>query len=862
MNLPGKASSLDQDVTLQKYHSKRHFKETSEPRGKKAKRSGTLRFVVQKHDASRLHYDFRLELDGVMKSWAVPKGPSLNPADKRLAIMVEDHPLDYRKFEGTIPAGNYGAGTVIVWDEGTYELAETSTGEDQERLLRDGLENGHLGIVLHGSKLNGVFSLVKLTRAKKNEWLLIKKNDEFATADDVTEQDRSVTTGRDLDEVAHNNKPRAKRPVKKSGSSSNGRQVSSSAHVKPMLATLVDEPFDRADWLFEVKWDGYRAIAEVRKNGVELYSRNDKSFAARFAPIVESLEKLKHEVILDGEIVAIDEEGISRFQLLQNYQRTGKGNLCYFVFDLLSLDGRDLRAKPLEERKRLLEKTVKGLPRVSYSEHVLESGIAFFEAAEAKGLEGIIAKNAASPYREGVRGPNWLKIKTHARQEAVIGGFTQPRGSRKDIGALVLGVYEGKELVYIGHAGGGLGAQGLADLRAKLEPLVQKECPFQTKPKTNMPVQWVEPRLVCEVSFQEWTSDGVLRQPVILGLREDKSARSVHREIETPVDEEINVKANSRKPAAKHRSKEPTAARSKSSGTEPALTNLDKVFWPDEGYTKGDVIAYYREIASVILPYLHDRPESLNRHPNGIRGKSFFQKDVSKQPPPPWIETVSIKTYGGAASGKYVMCQDEASLLYLANLGCIELNPWNSRVGHLDNPDYAILDLDPEDIGFAKVVEAALAIRKVLDRAGAASFCKTSGKRGLHIFIPLGAKYSYDAARQFAQVVATIVHTQLPDSTSIARSPAQRQQRVYLDYLQNSRGQTLAAPYSLRPSPGATVSTPLAWSEVKKTLDPTKFTIKTMTRRLNKVGDLWTDVLHDGIDLEETLTKLGHERDR
>jgi bifunctional non-homologous end joining protein LigD len=847
-------------VSLQKYHAKRHFNQTPEPRGTKARRSGALRFVVQKHDASRLHYDFRLELGGVMKSWAVPKGPSLNPADKRLAIMVEDHPLDYRKFEGTIPAGNYGAGTVIVWDEGTYEPAEQSASSSPDQLLRDGLESGHLGIMLHGSKLNGSFSLVKLQRAKKNEWLLIKKNDAFATEADVTEHDRSVTTGRDLDEVAHHRNPRAKRPRKGPPVSANGRHAAHSAHVKPMLATLVDAPFDRRGWLFEVKWDGYRAIAEVGTNGVELYSRNDKSFAERFAPIVESLKKLKHEAILDGEIVAVDEEGISSFQLLQNYQKTGKGNLHYFVFDLLSLDSRDLRALPLEDRKRLLAKTVKGLARVSYSEHILESGIAFFEAAEAKGLEGIIAKNASSTYREGMRGHDWLKIKTHARQEAVIAGFTQPRGSRKDIGALVLGVYEGSDLRYIGHAGGGLGAQALAELRARLDPLVQKECPFVRKPKTNMPVQWVAPRLVCEVSFQEWTSDGLLRQPVVLGLREDKPARSVRREIEAPVENEIDEKAR-HMASSKRKSEESTSARSQSSAAEPALTNLDKIYWPDEGYTKGDVIAYYRELAPVILPYLRDRPESLNRHPNGIAGKSFFQKNVGKQPPPQWVETVAIEAYGGATITKYLLCQDAASLLYLANLGCIELNPWNSRVGHLDHPDYAILDLDPVDIPFARVVEAALAARKVLDRVGAVSCCKTSGKRGLHIFVPLGARYAYEAARQFAQVVATIVHHQLPETTSIVRSPAQRQRRVYLDYLQNSRGQTLAAPYSLRPSPGATVSTPLEWREVKKTLDPTKFNINSIHRRLEKLGDLWEPVVQEGIDLEEVLTKLGANYD-
>lgn len=844
------------DVSLEKYHNKRRFKKTPEPRGKQTRASGALRFVVQKHDASRLHYDFRLELDGVMKSWAVPKGPSLNPAEKRLAVMVEDHPLDYRKFEGTIPAGNYGAGTVIVWDEGTYGPAEMSGSDDPQQVLRDGLESGHLSIVLHGSKLKGGFSLVKMQRAKKNEWLLIKKQDEFATTDDVLDQDRSVTSGRDLDEVAHNGKQHKKSTPSKSQTKTlavptKERRSAQSAHVKPMLATLVDEPFDRKGWIFEIKWDGYRAIAEVGPGGAELYSRNDKSFAQRFAPIVEALKGLKHEAILDGEIVAVDQLGISRFQLLQNYQRTGKGDLRYFVFDLLSLDGRDLRGLPLKERKKLLKRTISRLPRVALSEDVPEHGVAFFQAAQAKGLEGIIAKNADSPYREGQRGRDWLKIKTHSRQEAVIGGFTEPRGSRKDLGALVLGVYQGQDLVYIGHAGGGLDAKGLADLRATLAPLIQKECPFQEKPKTNMPVQWVEPRLVCEVSFQEWTSDGIMRQPIVLGLREDKPARSVHREIEAQVKEEIDSKAAATGSAR--------PAKAEGSAAEPVLTNLTKVFWPDEGYTKGDVIDYYREVAPVILPYLRDRPESLNRHPNGIAGKNFFQKNVSKQPPPPWVKTARIKSGSGSETIEYVLCQDEASLLYLANLGCIELNPWNSRLDHLDNPDYAILDLDPEDIAFVHVVEAAQAVRKVLDRAGVECCCKTSGKRGLHIFVPLGAKYSYETARQFAQVVATFVHNQLPETTSIVRSPAQRQHRVYLDYLQNARGQTLAAPYSIRPAPGATVSTPLAWREVKKGLDPAKFTIKTLSRRLDKVGDLWKPVLNKGVDLQEALANLGRE---
>lgn len=830
-------------MSLQTYHKKRHFERTPEPRGKPAHGRGALRFVVQKHDASRLHYDFRLELDGALKSWAVPKGPSQNPADKRLAIMVEDHPLDYRTFEGTIPAGNYGAGTVMVWDEGTYHAAESSTGGSEQRALRDGLEQGHVSIVLDGHKLKGGFSLIKTKRGKDNEWLLIKKHDAWASTADVTENDRSVNSGRSLDEIAR--KLKKARPGKKSQPARKAVRLPPNApkaemprRVKPMLATSVDEPFDRKGWLFEVKWDGYRAIAEVSKHGIALYSRNHISFEHRFQPIVDALRQLGHEAVLDGEVVVIDREGKPHFQLLQNYQKTGKGLLRYFVFDLLYLDGRDLRELPLKKRKELLAKLLDGVPGVQVSEHVEERGKAFFDAVAAEGLEGIIAKNGDSRYREGRRGRNWLKIKIHSRQEAVIGGFTEPRGSRKDLGALVLGVYEGDELVSIGRTGGGFDTQGLSDLRSRLNPLVQKQCPFRKKPKTNAPAHWVEPRLVCEVSFQEWSEDGRMRHPIFVGLREDKPPRSVHREQARPVGEE--------------RPREETV-----SSPEPALTNLTKVFWPDEGYTKGDLISYYREVAPVILPYLRDRPESLNRHPNGISAKSFFQKNVSHQPPPPWVETVSIKSTSGSESIEYVLCQDRSSLLYLANLGCIELNPWSSRVGSLDKPDYLVIDLDPENIPFLKVVEAALAVRNLLEGAGADGFCKTSGKRGLHVFVPLGAQYDYDQARQFAQLVATLVHQQLPGSTSIVRSPAKRQKRVYLDCLQNACGQTLAAPYSVRPYPGATVSTPLAWREVNKGLDPTKFTMKTLPKRLDKVGDLWEPVLEGANNLEEFLAKLG-----
>lgn len=527
-------------MTLAKYREKRSFDRTPEPPGAKGSAEGALRFVVQKHQASHLHYDFRLELDGVLKSWAVPKGPSLDPRDKRLAMMVEDHPLDYRTFEGTIPPGNYGAGTVMVWDQGTYCSRETADRAEGQRRLRQGLRKGRLGIVLNGEKLRGEFSLVKLPRGKRNEWLLVKKEDPWASAEDVTRRDRSVATGRSLDEIAAGVKTR-RRAAKRAGASAGPAETARAApratmprHVKPMLATLVEKPFDRAGWLFELKWDGYRAVAEVSRRGESFYSRNQKSFEHRFAPVVEALRGLRHEAVLDGEVVVVDEEGRSDFQLLQNYQRTGEGRLRYYVFDLLYLDGRDLRGLPLRRRKELLAGILRGLPGVHLSEHIEKDGTALFKAAAVRGLEGIIGKDGASPYRDGRRSPEWVKVKTQRRQEAVIGGFTEPRGGRKGLGALVLGVYAGKDLVYIGHTGGGLDARGLGELRSKLQPLVQRRCPFRQTPATNAPAHWVRPELVCEVKFQEWTQDGVMRQPIFLGLREDKPARSVRREGRAP----------------------------------------------------------------------------------------------------------------------------------------------------------------------------------------------------------------------------------------------------------------------------------------------------------------------------------------
>ncbi|MFL5328477.1 MAG: DNA ligase D [Gemmataceae bacterium] len=597
-----------------------------------------------------------------------------------------------------------------------------------------------------------------------------------------------------------------------------------------MLATLVRAPFDRAGWIFEPKWDGYRAIAEIQNGKIEVYSRKGNSFNEQFAPIVHNLRHLKHDTVLDGEVVVLDEAGRSRFQLLQQHQKTGQGRLVYYVFDILHLDGRDLQMLPLIERKTILSRLLRRIPEVIVSEHIEGRGEAFFRAAAAQGLEGIIAKNGQSPYRQGIRSADWLKIKTQRRQEAVIGGFTEPRGSRKNLGALLLGVYQGNDLKYIGHTGGGLNTKSLAHLRQRLDPLEQSTSPFAKRPKANAPVHWVKPQLVCEVTFQEWTDDGHMRHPIFIALREDKPSREVRHEVEHPVAELAN--------------------------NDPPLTNLGKIYWPRDGYTKGDLINYYREIAPFILPYLNDRPQSQHRHPEGIDGDSFFQKDVSKRPPPAWVKTTVVPHKERAGSSHFIVCDDQRTLLYLANLGCIEINPWNSRVGLLDRPDYLVIDLDPEQIAFAKVVEAALAVRKVLDAARAECYCKTSGKTGLHVYVPLGAKYPEDLATRFAEVVANIVNRKLPATTSVVRMPARRQGRVYLDFLQNRHGQTLAAPYSVRPVDGAPVSAPLKWSEVRTGLDPAKFTIKNTPKRLEKIGDLWQPVLGPGIDLAHCIERL------
>jgi bifunctional non-homologous end joining protein LigD len=846
-------------MSLEEYQRKRDLTKSLEPAPRAKKPDKVLRFVVQKHAASHLHYDLRLELDEVLKSWAVPKGPSLDPSIKRLAMMVEDHPYEYRNFEGIIPKGNYGAGEVIIWDEGTYHASAVHDIQGSEELLREGLRKGDLKFVLNGHKLKGEFALVKIKSDKGNSWLLLKKQDVFATRDDITLKDRSVVSNATIEDFKERNPartPKSDKPAPADKPEKKAPAAPMPHEVPPMLATSVQEPFDDPDWIFEIKLDGYRSIAEIEMGKVQLYSRNNISFNQRFAAIVRALESIDRDAVFDGEIVALDDKGRSYFQLLQNNQRTGKENISYFVFDLLYLDGKDLRALPLLTRKETLRNLLPDLAGIRYSDHIVEYGKDFFELARKNNLEGIVAKRGSSRYQTGKRSKDWLKIKIRLQQEAIICGFTEPRGSRNNFGSLVLGVYVDNELVHIGLAGGGFDETSLKEIHAMLQPLVQSKSPFKERAKTDMPVQWVRPLLVCEVGFSEWTDERLMRHPVFLGLREDKDPKMVVREEYSSEAQPVTeMESKNKEPSFQ---KEDEALKEKVvviDGNRLELTNLNKVFWPEEKYTKGDVIDYYRKVARCILPHLQDRPESLYRTPHGITKDGFFQKEAGELPPP-WVTTKEIFSKHNGKNIKYFVCQDEATLVYMANLGCIEINPWLSRIPRLNFPDYFVIDLDPEDISFEKVIEAALAVRDVLDRAGATSFPKTSGASGMHIYVPLGAKYDYDTAQKFARLVATMVNHEVPDFTSLIRSPHQRQKKVYLDFLQNKAGQTIAAPYSIRPRPGATVSAPLKWKEVRPGLDPRRFTIVSMPSRIEHLGDLFSGVLGPGIDIETCIENL------
>jgi len=769
---------------LAEYKKKRDPKKTPEPFGGR-KRGQEPIFVVQRHDARRLHYDFRLERNGALASWAVPKGPPLEPGQQHLAVHVEDHPLEYASFEGEIPKGQYGAGTVEIWDSGTYELLEEKP-------------DGGLTIRLQGKRLNGMYALVPahLSGDEKN-WLIIRKKDDTAAA--------------------------ARKPRK----------------YQPMLATLAAE-VPKGDWLYEIKWDGYRIIATVSGGEPELRTRRDQDYTQRFENVAKELVKaLKTpDCVVDGEVCALDEEGRPSFSAMQQ-GRPGTP-IVYYVFDLLEVEGEPIIDLPLEERRDRLERLLdKRNKTVRFSEG-FDDGEALLAAAEKQKLEGIMAKRLGSRYLPGKRSREWLKIKGHGRQEFVIAGYTRGQGRRAGtLGSLVLGMYEGGELVYVGNVGTGFNDKEIERLLRTLKPLERETPPFKAVPKMprvrKSDVAWVEPKLVAEVEFVEWTHDGRLRAPSYKGLREDKDATEVIRE-------------------------EPMATEIRKGKRVLKFSNLDKLFWPEEGITKGDLLSYYRRVAPVLVPHLKDRPFTMKRYPDGWQGKFFFQKDAPKGMPD-WIPTASIvvSTRDKPRQKRRIeapLLNDELALLWMVNMGCIDMNTWYSRIDKPDRPDWVLFDLDPSpDVGFPETVQVALLVKQALDALELESFPKTSGSEGIHILVPIARRYTYADTREFSAIIAGALARTHRGLVTTEWSKAKRR-GVLIDSNQNGEGKTIASVYSVRPKAGAPVSTPLRWSEVNEDLDPFGFTMETVLGRVEKHSDLFEGVLTTKQSLSAALKAL------
>jgi bifunctional non-homologous end joining protein LigD len=822
---------------LDDYRKKRDPERTPEPFG--ARREGTGRlFVVQKHAARRLHYDLRLEIDSVLKSWAVPKGPSARPAEKRLAVLVEDHPVEYADFEGLIPPGNYGAGRVIVWDRGWYRLVKGANPLDE-------LAKGKLEFELFGVKLRGRWTLARMS-GKEKEWLLLKKADAFASEGELTERyPESVLSGMTVDQLGQ---------AQAKLSALRRRLATLKAPIGPvsprnqplMLASTAARPFSGKAWLFEIKYDGVRVLASRTGDTVELYGRNRQNITAGYPEVARALGMLPAgRFVLDGEIVALDQSGRPSFQRLQARMHLKNPldierlrttvPVTGIFFDCLSLDGRDLRGLPLLERKECLRLLLPGRGVIQYGDHIIEHGEAFFEAVSEQRLEGVVAKKIESRYMGG-RSGNWIKLKCQLRQEFVIGGTTDPQGSRGYFGALHLGLYEGSRLVYVSKVGTGFDQKALGTVWARLQPLSRSTSPFDAGTPAGRGHRWVEPKLVCEVGFTEWTQDGGIRHPTYLGLREDKRPEQCCRE--RPVE-----------PDALHPPESPA------SGRRVKVTNPNKVFWPDEGYTKADLIGYYEAAAKFLLPYLRDRPLVLTRYPDGITGKSFFQKDAPDFVPG-WARTERIYSKEAGREIDYFIVNDLETLRYVVNLGTIPLHLWGSRVESLERPDWLILDLDPKGAPFTDVVKVARTLHRILEQLGLPSYVKTSGASGLHILLPLGARYSYEEARTFARLLALLAVEREPGLATVARPLRGRDGKVYIDFGQNGHGRTIVAPFSVRPLPGAPVSCPLGWEELTPRLSPKRFTVRTAPARFEKLGDPLAPVLREAIDIATALSRI------
>lgn len=818
---------------LETYNKKRDFTQTSEPKAQgKGLNKTTHSFVVQRHHASRLHYDFRLEIDGALKSWAVPKGPSMNPKDKRLAVQVEDHPLSYGSFEGSIPQGNYGAGTVSIFDEGQYSPLEVKS--DKEFLKS--WKEGSIKFRLEGKILKGDFALVRMQGDSSENWLLIKHKDDYST-DKPYDSEKLVSDavkkeGKEFKKSS--SKKKVKTPI-------SGNNEDTELEGDAMLAKLSQSVPDSDDWIYEKKFDGFRAIAKIKHTEADLISRNGNKLNKKFPSIVNELSSIKTNCILDGEIVIEDKNEKSYFQLLQSGEPIPKNlKLKYYVFDIIQLDGNDLRLFPLTERKELLELLIKKykVESIEFVPNLKQDQNKVLGFAEDNKWEGIIAKLKESTYQEGKRNGNWLKIKLRNTQEAIICGFTKPEGGRSHFGALVLGLMSNGKLKYIGNCGTGFNEKTLKELYDEFAPLIQKTKPFDSGEDVakERNVTWLRPELVCDVYYSEWTRDEHLRHPVFKGLREDKSAE--------------DTKIEDKEALAMENDKE-----LKFGKKTVNLTNLNKIYWPNDNITKGDLLAYYEKMGDFILPYLKDKPISMNRFPNGIEGQSFFQKDVDPSKIPSYLKTTEVYSESTGKTIDYLLCNDLPSLLYIANLGSIEINPWLSTYKKPEKPEFVVLDLDPNGAHWEDVIAVAHTAKAVLDRGGVEAFIKTSGSTGLHIVINVGAKYDYEIARSFVQFIAELVQQEHPDTTSMVRDPKKRKGLIYLDYLQNKEGQTIAAPYSARPKPMATVSTPISWDEVDNDLSIQDFTIFNIYDRVTTINDPWEKIFSSKVDIKKALAK-------
>jgi bifunctional non-homologous end joining protein LigD len=850
--------------SLDAYRRKRDPERTPEPFGGRTAQ-GPPMFAVQKHDARRLHYDLRLEMDGVLKSWAVPKGPSVHAEEKRLAVHVEDHPIEYAEFEGVIPPDNYGAGAVILWDRGHYTTFKE--GED----LQTQLARGKLELELHGYKLRGRWTLVRMSKSEK-DWLLLKKAD-GAVADEeaIVRYPRSVKSGLTVEEIRDVPGRIAQVRAHLESVGAVKRDVAARGQAF-MLATLAPKPPNGNQWLFEVKYDGVRVLAERRGGDVTLFGRNGTPVTNRYPEIVDSLRALPYEsFIIDGEIVALDENRRPSFHRLQ--QRMGLTQprdvdaarqsvpVVGVFFDCLSLLGYDLRRVPLLDRKASLSILLPPVGPVHYGDHILEHGDAFYEAASEQRIEGIVAKRAASLYT-GSRAGDWVKVKTQRRQEFVIGGYTDPQRSRAYFGALHLGVYDGDTLTYVSRVGSGFDGGSLKATYDLLQPLRRDTSPFGAGTPTGRGHHWVEPKLVCEVQFAEWTPDGGIRHPVFLGLRRDKRPEDCRREPEVPIatapPPDTEPRAQSRARPARSRAGA-KAAQAPEAAAKPQIdvkiTNPNKVFWPDEGYTKADLVDYYVSVAPLLLPYLRNRPVVLTRYPDGIAGKSFFQKDAPDFVPA-WVRTERIYSKDAEREISYFVVNDVETLKYVANSASIPLHLWSSRLTSQDRADWLVLDLDPKGAPFTDVVKVARALHEILETIEVPNYVKTSGGTGLHILVPLGAEYGYDETRTFARLLAMLAQEATPELVTLARPIRSRGGKVYVDYVQNGHGRTIVAPYSLRPLPGAPASCPLEWREVTPKLDPRRFTLKTLPKRFEKMPDPMAPVLSGSIDMAVAIKRI------